>query len=125
MVALEPAIEKARSVPPWGGFDERSPSGLCFTSGTTGSPKGAMLTHRNLVSNALKYGRPREAGIQLRLTPVATLEWSDLTEDDILVLVYPLGRRFGLSPPWALLGLVLAVDAQYCRYAADERVGSR
>jgi ArsR family transcriptional regulator, cadmium/lead-responsive transcriptional repressor len=24
-----------------------------------------------------------------------------------------------------LLGLVLAVDAQYCRYAADERVGSR
>src|ERR1035437_1100514 len=28
----------------------------------------------------------------------------------LLVLVYPLGRRFGLSPPWALLGLVLAAS---------------
>ena len=28
----------------------------------------------------------------------------------LLVLVYPLGRRFGLSPPWALLGLILAAS---------------
>jgi fatty-acyl-CoA synthase len=30
----------------WGGFDERSPAGLCFTSGTTGAPKGVTYTHR-------------------------------------------------------------------------------
>ncbi|MGH0167980.1 UNVERIFIED_CONTAM: hypothetical protein FKN15_059366 [Acipenser sinensis] len=28
---------------------------ICFTSGTTGNPKGAMLTHANIVSNAAAF----------------------------------------------------------------------
>ena len=32
--------------------DEHDLAGLFYTSGTTGSPKGVMLSHRNLVSNA-------------------------------------------------------------------------
>lgn len=31
----------------WGDFDERSLAGLCFTSGTTGAPKGVGYTHRS------------------------------------------------------------------------------
>ena len=31
----------------WGRFDERSLAGLCFTSGTTGAPKGVAYTHRS------------------------------------------------------------------------------
>jgi fatty-acyl-CoA synthase len=32
---------------PWGGFDERSAAGLCYTSGTTGNPKGVLYSHRS------------------------------------------------------------------------------
>lgn len=44
--ALDPLLRSAPPAPPWGGFDERSASGLCFTSGTTGAPKGVTYTHR-------------------------------------------------------------------------------
>jgi 3-(methylthio)propionyl---CoA ligase len=32
----------------WGGFSEATESGLCFTSGTTGAPKGVPYTHRSI-----------------------------------------------------------------------------
>ncbi|NNK78045.1 MAG: AMP-binding protein [Litoreibacter sp.] len=34
------------------GLDQKDPINIQFTSGTTGSPKGACLTHRNIVNNA-------------------------------------------------------------------------
>ena len=37
----------------WPEFDERTGAVLCYTSGTTGNPKGAMYSHRAIVLNAL------------------------------------------------------------------------
>src|SRR3712207_63614 len=31
----------------WGGFDEETACGLCYTSGTTGNPKGVLYSHRS------------------------------------------------------------------------------
>jgi len=33
----------------WIAVDERTPAGLCYTSGTTGNPKGVLYTHRSNV----------------------------------------------------------------------------
>jgi long-chain acyl-CoA synthetase len=36
---------------------------ICYTSGTTGDPKGVMLTHLNLVSNAAAYADDLDLGV--------------------------------------------------------------
>jgi fatty-acyl-CoA synthase len=40
----------------WPALDERSAHALCFTSGTTGVPKGALYSHRGTVLSALSTG---------------------------------------------------------------------
>ncbi len=52
--ALEPQIGTAARDAAWGGFAETAPSGLCFTSGTTGAPKGVTYTHRSSFLHTLK-----------------------------------------------------------------------
>lgn len=37
----------------WPEFDERTGAALCYTSGTTGNPKGALYSHRAIVLNAM------------------------------------------------------------------------
>ncbi|HWQ88091.1 MAG TPA: AMP-binding protein [Brevundimonas sp.] len=38
----------------WGDFPETTPCGLCFTSGTTGAPKGVTYTHRSSFLHTLR-----------------------------------------------------------------------
>ncbi|ATQ44137.1 long-chain-fatty-acid--CoA ligase [Caulobacter mirabilis] len=37
----------------WGSFDENTAAGLCYTSGTTGNPKGVLYSHRSNYLHAL------------------------------------------------------------------------
>ena len=40
----------------WPSFDENTACGLCYTSGTTGNPKGVLYSHRSNVLHALSVG---------------------------------------------------------------------
>ncbi len=54
LMNYERFLASGRSDWQWPQLDERSAVGLCYTSGTTGNPKGALYSHRSSVLHA--YG---------------------------------------------------------------------
>jgi fatty-acyl-CoA synthase len=46
-LCYETLVEEASDDCAWGGFPESAPAGLCYTSGTTGNPKGVLYSHRS------------------------------------------------------------------------------
>ena len=50
----------------WPDFDERSAVALCYTSGTTGNPKGALYAHRSTVLHAYGAALPDAMGASAR-----------------------------------------------------------
>ena len=74
-------MKKTKSDPPEYEFEPKEDlAALMYTSGTTGLPKGAMLTHYNMVSNVIQGGMVYE-----------------LSEFDIALTVLPLYHIYGLN----------------------------
>jgi fatty-acyl-CoA synthase len=50
----------------WPSFDERSAACLCYTSGTTGNPKGALYSHRSTTLHAYAAALPDALNLSAR-----------------------------------------------------------
>ena len=59
----------------WPEFDERSAAGLCYTSGTTGRPKGVLYSHRSTVLHAYAINMADVFGLRAadRVMPVVPM----------------------------------------------------
>lgn len=99
----------------WPSIDENSPLGLCYTSGTTGNPKGVEYEHRSQYLHTL--------------TQCLTDSMSFSATDSILGIV-PMFHAMGWGVPYAatMLGSKQVMPSRYmtpeslCKLMADERV---
>jgi 3-(methylthio)propionyl---CoA ligase len=70
----------------WGCFEEETPAGLCYTSGTTGPPKGVLYTHRSNYLHTLRA---------LQADSIA------LTGGDVLLVAVPMFHANAWGLPFA------------------------
>ncbi|RZI44807.1 fatty-acid--CoA ligase [Herbaspirillum sp. HC18] len=66
LLCYEDLVESGSTDYEWPQFDENTASGLCYTSGTTGNPKGALYSHRSTLLHAYASALPDALGISAR-----------------------------------------------------------
>jgi fatty-acyl-CoA synthase len=95
-VAYETWIAEADGDFAWKSFDENTAAGMCYTSGTTGHPKGVVYSHRSNILLALTANEPDAFGLSSR---------------DVVMPVVPLfhanGWSLAFSAPMAGASLVM------------------
>jgi len=64
LIAYEDFIAKVDDKFEWKDLDERAACGLCYTSGTTGNPKGVLYSHRSNVLHAFMAGQADAQGLR-------------------------------------------------------------
>jgi fatty-acyl-CoA synthase len=74
-VAYETWLAEADGDFAWMKFDENTAAGMCYTSGTTGNPKGVVYSHRSNVLQAMTTIHPDCFGLSARdiIMPVVPL----------------------------------------------------
>jgi len=65
-IFLDELIEQGAADYEWPQFSERTPCSLCYTSGTTGTPKGVLYYHRSTMLHTFAISMPDGLGLSSR-----------------------------------------------------------
>jgi fatty-acyl-CoA synthase len=118
-------------------LDERQAAALCYTSGTTGNPKGVLYSHRSLCLHATASLMADNLGLSRRervlvvvpmfhanawgLPHAAALCGADLVMPDRFLQAEPLARAIESERP-TVVGCVPTIFADLLRYADSHEV---
>ena len=84
----------------WHEGDERDPCGLCYTSGTTGNPKGVLYEHRSMMLHTFAEAAP---------------DCLDLSAKGVVLPIVPMFHANAWGVPWAapMVGCKLVLSSDY------------
>ena len=109
-ITFEAALQGERSAPPPGRNIDVDLAAIVYTSGSTGEPKGVMLTHRNMLTAATSittYLENREDDVILGVLPLA-FDYGLYQ----MIMSFRMGARLVLERSFTFPGQVLSVMVQ-------------
>ena len=100
LLCYEDLIDGSSDELEWPSFDESTASSLCYTSGTTGNPKGALYSHRSTVLHTYAAALPDTFNCSARDTILPVVPMFHVNAWGLPYVACMVGAKLVFPGPW-------------------------